>query len=185
MNTNVSHALDTRPLLGEIARRWERIDGGDQCNADGQSHAITFPALTDRPVRADRARGFHAAARSDGDHRPNGRRPVTVPMPPPTPTAERGSTGRTAPLPLDPGGTAELVGKILRGIPPLPGALCRSEAELFGSDDADDQAAAAAICRACPALPQCSEWVASLPKSQRPLGVVAGQPTNKLEGSLT
>jgi hypothetical protein len=36
-DTNVSHALDTRPILGEIARQWQRI----------HPHDLTMPeALT-------------------------------------------------------------------------------------------------------------------------------------------
>jgi WhiB family redox-sensing transcriptional regulator len=99
---------------------------------------------------------------------------VTAPGPSPAATAVRRSTAHTAPLRLDPGGTAELVGKILRGVPRLPGAACRDHPELFNSDDADDQGAAVAICRVCPALPQCRAWVSALPRACRPIGVVGG-----------
>jgi WhiB family redox-sensing transcriptional regulator len=108
---------------------------------------------------------------------------TAAPVQSPTATAVRRSTGRTAPLPLDPAGTAELLGRILRGVPRLPGAACRDQPGVFGSDDEDDQAVAVAICQSCSALPACAAWVDSLPRSQRPNGVVAGQSTTEMEGS--
>lgn len=63
----------------------------------------------------------------------------------------------------------------IRAAPDLPGARCVGHAKLFDSDAADDVAAATGICKySCPALTACKTWLASLPASQRPLGVVAG-----------
>ena len=67
--------------------------------------------------------------------------------------------------------------------PSLPGALCRDEWELFdrasgGSDRlalAHAREDALQICASCPVLTACSDWFTSLPASQRPHGVVAGQ----------
>jgi hypothetical protein len=50
-----------------------------------------------------------------------------------------------------------LIGVILRGVPKLPGALCRDvDPAVFDGDDDDDHAAAAKICARCPARQQCS-----------------------------
>ena len=61
----------------------------------------------------------------------------------------------------------------LRGIPPLPGALCRGQHELF--DDADLPNRALALCARCPALAGCSTWFEALPPKHRPPGVIAGR----------
>lgn len=71
-------------------------------------------------------------------------------------------------------------------IPLLPGARCRGRWELFdatitghrggdGSDLEYARNAALQLCTGCPALDPCRDWLASLPASQRPLGVTAGQ----------
>jgi hypothetical protein len=57
--------------------------------------------------------------------------------------------------------------------PKLTGAACRGHHELF--DNGDHQAQALALCRECPALHDCTQWLAGLPRSRRPHGVVAGQ----------
>jgi hypothetical protein len=69
----------------------------------------------------------------------------------------------------------ELLGA-LAGIPPLPGALCRGQWNLF--DEANDPGAieaATRTCELCPALDRCRQWVNGLPPRNRPTGVVAGQ----------
>lgn len=69
----------------------------------------------------------------------------------------------------------------LLGIPHLPGALCRGRPDLFDlkpgtSTDRDAVATQAlALCRACPALANCQRWFESLPRKERPSGVVAGR----------
>lgn len=76
----------------------------------------------------------------------------------------------------------ELVGQ-LASIPTLPGARCRGHHALFDGSSWDEDpavrqarhSAALAICTRCPALALCADWLDSLPKSQRPLGVVAGR----------
>lgn len=70
----------------------------------------------------------------------------------------------------------------LAGAPSLPGARCRGSA-LFderGHDETEDIAAqrhlqAIGLCRLCPSLGPCRQWVDSLPKAKRPSGVVAGR----------
>ncbi|MGP4058782.1 hypothetical protein ACTWP6_28845 [Mycobacterium sp. 4D054] len=66
--------------------------------------------------------------------------------------------------------------------PSLPGAKCRGRHSLF--DDAATgehpdvvvrrHAEAIVLCARCPALDRCVDWYESLPRSQRPFGVVAG-----------
>jgi WhiB family redox-sensing transcriptional regulator len=62
-------------------------------------------------------------------------------------------------------------------IPSLPGAQCRGRATLFdGGDGPDDPRTkqAALLCRGCPSLKKCSEWV----DTQSPAklhGVLAGR----------
>ncbi|SBS77350.1 conserved hypothetical protein [uncultured Mycobacterium sp.] len=66
--------------------------------------------------------------------------------------------------------------------PALPGARCRGRSALFdlaevGSDPEDAEyaeQAAKRLCSQCPSLVPCRSWYESLPKSQRPMGVIAG-----------
>lgn len=66
--------------------------------------------------------------------------------------------------------------------PSLPGARCRGRWELFDpaepgthADEAEyAEEAALRLCDQCPSLVRCRAWFESLPKSRRPLGVVAG-----------
>jgi len=78
----------------------------------------------------------------------------------------------------------DLLEKVLAGAPSLPGAKCRGRAHLFNGAEPDENpetvaarhAQALGLClNSCPSLSRCAEWVNSLPKSKRPLGVVAGQ----------
>jgi hypothetical protein len=79
--------------------------------------------------------------------------------------------------------TWEALAAAVRGIPHLPGAACRYRRELFDPPapyaDPDDaayiEAAALKLCQQCTALASCSRWFESLPKQQRPPGVVAGR----------
>ncbi|CAJ1578983.1 hypothetical protein [[Mycobacterium] wendilense] len=67
--------------------------------------------------------------------------------------------------------------------PELPDAACVGLWEAFdpappGETPEDTEyryQTAQHVCRTCPALASCAEWVDSLPKSKRPRGVVAGQ----------
>lgn len=77
---------------------------------------------------------------------------------------------------------ATMLGALV-GAPALPGARCRGRSHLFDDIaegelrdvmDARHQQALG-LCRTCPALASCSAWFDSLPKSRRPLGVVAGK----------
>lgn len=71
----------------------------------------------------------------------------------------------------------------LAGVPALPGARCCGRHHLFDAgrqgEDPDvvnarhDQALQ--LCGQCPAQMRCQDWLESLPTSQRPVGVVAGQ----------
>jgi hypothetical protein len=66
----------------------------------------------------------------------------------------------------------------LRGIPRLPGALCREQHQLFdltaaGGRD-DEIAAARQLCERCPALDRCAAWADTLGDNDVN-GVVAGR----------
>jgi hypothetical protein len=71
----------------------------------------------------------------------------------------------------------------VRAAPALPGARCRGRHHLFdgaGKDESEDVVAhrhdqALRLCRDCAALDACRDWVDSLPKRERPEGVVAGR----------
>lgn len=68
----------------------------------------------------------------------------------------------------------------IAGAPSLPGARCRGRHHLFDLAGIGEQAdarhaQALGLCELCPAFNRCSEWLASLPESKRPLGVIAGQ----------
>ena len=91
----------------------------------------------------------------------------------------------------------ELVGQ-LANIPDLPGARCRGRSELFdqtiigvhGVNDTENldyaRNAALRLCAQCPALDPCRAWFAALRPTQRPVGVIAGQPhTRKAAGDTT
>ncbi len=70
--------------------------------------------------------------------------------------------------------------------PNLPGARCAGRHKLFDAtiegtrtgpdiEVAQARAEALRLCAGCPELGPCGRWLAALPKSQRPAGVVAGQ----------
>lgn len=66
----------------------------------------------------------------------------------------------------------------LAGIPDLPGAACKGRPEWFDltpDDDPELIERAELVCRHCPALAKCRDWLASTPRDQRPSGVVAGR----------
>lgn len=73
----------------------------------------------------------------------------------------------------------------LHGIPDLDDAACVGMWAAFDPAEPDENTddieyrhnAALALCKACPALPDCSAWFDSLKPSQRPPGVVAGRVT--------
>jgi WhiB family redox-sensing transcriptional regulator len=75
----------------------------------------------------------------------------------------------------------------LRGMPRLPGALCRNHSDLFdppehGVDHTDTRerlSFAIRVCCCCPALSACRRWVDSIDPKDRPPGVVAGQTENR------
>jgi hypothetical protein len=70
----------------------------------------------------------------------------------------------------------EFLAAILRGTPNLHGCLCRGQGELFDEvDDPETVARAIRLCERCPVLDRCTEWVHSLPPSQRPPGVCGGE----------
>ena len=70
----------------------------------------------------------------------------------------------------------------LAGAPALPGARCRGRPHLFdpaGAAEAEASVAdrhrqAVGLCAACPSLNRCAAWLASLPPTEQPPGVVAG-----------
>jgi len=94
-------------------------------------------------------------------------------------------TPRRHPLP-PPTPEINLLCEILRGTPRLPGAACRDHRDLFDAARANGRghstrrlaaarAAAVRICHTCPALSECRSWLDTVPRTQRPSGVVAGQ----------
>jgi hypothetical protein len=71
--------------------------------------------------------------------------------------------------------TAAALAKVFT-TPQLPGARCVGRWEMFDPDGDDDQhQQAMALCRNCPALTRCSDWLESLQPQQRPHGVIAGR----------
>jgi hypothetical protein len=68
----------------------------------------------------------------------------------------------------------DLMAKILAGIPALPNAMCRDDAELFSSDEPADIEAAKELCSWCGERQNCADWVASLPPNTVS-GVVGGE----------
>lgn len=77
--------------------------------------------------------------------------------------------------------TAELVEAIASSVPRLPGAKCREYVDLFdrtgqrGDGMYAARREALAVCGSCVALARCRAWIDSLPESERPRGIVAGQ----------
>ncbi|WP_301148997.1 WhiB family transcriptional regulator [Mycobacterium simiae] len=92
-------------------------------------------------------------------------------------------TARRHPLP-PPTPEINLLCEILRGTPRLPGAACRDHRDLFAATVVEGRSRpesidatreqARAICRGCPALDACRDWVRSTPEARRPAGIVAG-----------
>jgi hypothetical protein len=76
--------------------------------------------------------------------------------------------------------STELLQRILRGVPNLPGARCTEPGNraLFDSCAAPGgtklHGRAIAVCATCPALAPCRSWVAGLRPGAPPHGVVGG-----------
>lgn len=70
----------------------------------------------------------------------------------------------------------------LRGAPALDGAACTGRGHLFDDRQTEETIGtwrhrashATSICRSCPVLASCREWLESLAPDRRPHGVVAG-----------
>lgn len=76
------------------------------------------------------------------------------------------------------GGVVELLVGILGGVPALPGAACRDHVALFDrAADGDRVAAQQAIeiCRRCPVLGACAQWIADAYPRRPPPGVWAAR----------
>ena len=83
----------------------------------------------------------------------------------------------------------------LSGIPDLDGAACIGLWEAFDPPEHGESAtdveyrhsAALHLCRTCPTLADCRQWLDRLPRSKKPHGVVAGrvitEPTTRKEAS--
>ncbi|BDB43852.1 MULTISPECIES: hypothetical protein [Mycobacterium] len=71
----------------------------------------------------------------------------------------------------------ESISSVLGEIPRLDRANCKGRADVWDEEDPTSWRVRQAMagCRTCPALRDCSDWLASLPRSQRPPGVVAGR----------
>jgi WhiB family redox-sensing transcriptional regulator len=67
-----------------------------------------------------------------------------------------------------------LLAEILRGTPPLPGAACVGQGDLFDYRDDENHAKAITLCQRCPALDACRQWADSQPRAHIS-GVVAGE----------
>jgi hypothetical protein len=70
----------------------------------------------------------------------------------------------------------------IRAAPALSGARCVGHAKLFDEQPHDDaglrnEHRAQHLCSRCPALRDCTAWLATLPPRARPLGTVAGKRT--------
>ncbi|GAB3019566.1 WhiB family transcriptional regulator [Mycobacterium bourgelatii] len=77
-----------------------------------------------------------------------------------------------------PAATLAALAAAVADIPPLDGAACRGRPDLFDLDpgaEPEQVEHAQAICRTCPALRRCAEWLAATPPPRRPCGVVAGR----------
>lgn len=67
--------------------------------------------------------------------------------------------------------------------PAMPGARCRGRHHLFDGGPPGESpevrearhGQALALCARCPALDRCETWFDSLPRRQRPVGVIAGK----------
>ena len=68
-----------------------------------------------------------------------------------------------------------LIACIIAETPRLEDAACVKRPRLFDGDSGADAAQAISICKQCPALLQCRRWVKSLPRGQKPYGVIAGR----------
>jgi hypothetical protein len=69
-----------------------------------------------------------------------------------------------------------LAAEVLHGVPLLPRAACRAyPPALFDGTTPDDVTAAIRICHGCRDIRACREWIAIVPQSRRPFGVVAGK----------
>ena len=66
--------------------------------------------------------------------------------------------------------------------PPLEGAVCaRWTVDVWTSDVPEMRAEGVQVCRTCPALAACREWVLSIPRTER-VGVIAGTDWSKPGG---
>lgn len=78
-------------------------------------------------------------------------------------------------------GIAEFLSELARGAPWLPGARCRGRAHLFSPAEGNIEGGAARqkqalqLCRGCPSLTTCRQWLDGLAPESKPSGVVAGQ----------
>lgn len=71
-----------------------------------------------------------------------------------------------------------ILSALATGFPQLPFALCRGEWQLIDRTTEGDPAAIAAaldLCRACPELQPCADWLDGLLPRDRPDGVCAGR----------
>jgi len=83
---------------------------------------------------------------------------------------------------------ADLLAELEATVPRLPGAACVGHHELFdllpagtrNPDYWEQTAAALQLCRGCPALQACKQWLVSLASAARPSGVVAGMTATEI-----
>ena len=64
---------------------------------------------------------------------------------------------------------------IVRATPPLPGARCAGQPELFDGRTEADRETAIRLCHGCPALWPCRDWTRTAASRDVPRGVVAGR----------
>ncbi|GAA1071971.1 hypothetical protein [Tsukamurella spumae] len=91
---------------------------------------------------------------------------------------------------LDAAGTFQLLARILDGTPKFDGAACAGRGDLFDPvepdehpDDAEYRTTAAAqLCRTCPALVDCAQWIDGLTPARRPAGTIAGRRAPRTRG---
>jgi hypothetical protein len=57
----------------------------------------------------------------------------------------------------------------------MPRALCRGQPDVFDGTSDDDRRTAIGLCGACAEIDRCRAWLAAIPRSRWPVGIVAAK----------